>query len=102
MEIRNNTKLDGRRDAASDVTPSSRPGDAASAGAGRSDSPAAAGDRVTLTDAAQRLLKAEESEAPVDRAKVEEIRRSIADGTYRPDSARIAEKLIELDNPSES
>ena len=102
MEIRNNTKLDGRRDAASDVTPSSRPRDAAAGGVAKSDSSTATGDRVTLTDAAQRLLKAEESQAPVDRAKVDEIRRSIADGTYRPDAARIAEKLLELDNPSGS
>ena len=102
MEIRNNPKIDGRRDTAGDVTPSSRPRDTAAGAAPKSDSPAAAGDRVTLTDAAQRLLKAEESEAPVDRAKVDAIRRSIADGTYQPNSARIAEKLIETENPTGS
>ena len=102
MEIRNNSKIDGRRDATGDVAPASRPPDKAAGATGRSDAPTTPGDRVTLTDAAQRLLKAEESEAPVDRARVDAIRKSIDDGTYQPNSARIAEKLISQDNPSGS
>jgi negative regulator of flagellin synthesis FlgM len=98
MEIRNTTKIDGRRDTAGDVAPSARRDDPAAGGVGNSEAPSTTGDRVTLTDAAQRLLKAEQSEAPVDRAKVDAIRKSIADGTYTVDSSSIAEKLIDADN----
>lgn len=37
------------------------------------------------------------SGAPVDEARVRELRHAIADGSYQPDPARIARKLIDAD-----
>ncbi|MFS8607687.1 MAG: flagellar biosynthesis anti-sigma factor FlgM [Gammaproteobacteria bacterium] len=100
MEIRNGTKIDAGRDAASEVRSTAR------RGGGRVDAakeaPASAGgDRVTLTDAAQRLLRSAENEdgAPVDSKRVAEIRAAIENGTYRIDSRKIARALIAHDNP---
>ncbi len=100
MEIRNGTKIDAGRDAASEVKSTARRGgDRAQAA---KDAPGrAAGDRVTLTETVQRLLRSAESDggAPVDSKRVAEIRAAIENGTYRIDSRKIAEALIALDNP---
>jgi negative regulator of flagellin synthesis FlgM len=59
----------------------------------------APGDRVTLTPAAQRLVSSDaiESEPPVDRARVETLREALADGRYRVDAQRVAERLIRVE-----
>lgn len=98
-EIRNlidHQQLTGarRRDEAGAVTASGK-------GSGK-DGPAAArgGDDVTLTDTARHVQEVERrlADAPVvDRERVEQIRRAIADGTYPIRAEHIAEKLIELE-----
>lgn len=63
-------------------------------------SQAAAEPGVKLSSQAQQLQAIEERlrELPeVDNARVEQIRQAIADGSYKPDSGRIADKLIALD-----
>lgn len=97
MEIRNGTKIDAGRDTAGEVKPSARRGDESPAAQEGSDKPA--GDRVTLTDAAKRLLSGTEPGAPVDSAKVAEIRAAIENGTYRVDSRKLADALLAADNP---
>jgi negative regulator of flagellin synthesis FlgM len=59
----------------------------------------ASDDQVSLTDSAQALQASEGSRnsAPVDSQRVERLRQSIAEGSYRIDVDRIAAKLIELD-----
>lgn len=65
-------------------------------------SPSTPGDaQVRLSDQAQQLQAIEERlrELPeVDSARVEQIRQAIADGSYQPDSGRIADKLIALES----
>lgn len=61
---------------------------------------AAASDSVHLTDTATRLQQLDEllASAPeVDRARVEQLRQSIADGRYKMDAVHIADKLITLE-----
>lgn len=99
MEIKNsgNPSISGERVPAkvsAHRTPAAdraRPGDAAPA--------APAGDRVTLTPAAQRMVatNATDPGAPVDRARVDALRDAIANGTYRVDSERIADRLLHLE-----
>lgn len=58
---------------------------------------AKAQDSVTLTESAVNFKKLEQSIASlpiVDMKKVEEIQKSIADGSYKVDSDKIAEKFI--------
>lgn len=105
MEIRNNStaKTDVRRETTGGVASTAR-GNQAGEAAGKSEAAPAQGDRVTLTDTAQRLLQeaAADAGAPVDEAKVAAIRQAIADGSYAVDSKQIAAKLVELDNPPRS
>ncbi|MBF0264503.1 MAG: flagellar biosynthesis anti-sigma factor FlgM [Gammaproteobacteria bacterium] len=57
-------------------------------------------DDVTLTSSAVNLKKLEESIAKlpiVDTKKVEDVQRSIKEGTYQIDPDRIASKLIEME-----
>ena len=56
-------------------------------------------DQVSLTDSAQALQASEgnRGSAPVDSQRVEHLRQSIAEGSYRVDVDRIAAKLIEID-----
>ena len=101
MEIRNGMKIDAGRDAAASEVKSTAPrgGDRAQ---GATDAPRpGAGDRVTLTETAQRLLRGGGGEggAPVDSSRVAEIRAAIENGTYRIDSRKIAEALVAFDNP---
>jgi len=100
MEIRNGTKIDAGRDAASEVKSTARRSSGRAQPAKETPLPST-GDRVTLTDAAQRLLRSSASEggAPVDSRRVAEIRAAIENGTYRIDSRKIAEALVALDNP---
>lgn len=61
----------------------------------------AADSGVKLSSQAQQLQAIEERlrELPeVDSARVEQIRQAIADGSYKPDSGRIADKLIALES----
>ncbi|WP_185265597.1 flagellar biosynthesis anti-sigma factor FlgM [Halopseudomonas xiamenensis] len=63
--------------------------------------PAAADSQVKLSNQAQQLQAIEERlrELPeVDSARVEQIKQAIADGSYKPDSSRIADKLIALEH----
>lgn len=62
--------------------------------------PTAADSQVKLSNQAQQLQAIEERlrDSPaVDTARVEQIRQAIADGSYQPDSGRIADKLIALE-----
>ncbi len=58
-------------------------------------------DSVVLTNTARKLLDAGmsvSSSGPViDRARIEEIKSAIADGSFRPDAEKIASRLIELE-----
>lgn len=99
MEIRNGGKIDAGRDPANEVRSTSRRDNPATPGAKAGSAPS--GDKVTLTDAAQRLLKSADAEtgAPVDSKRVAEIRAAIENGTYPVDSRKIAEALLSIDNP---
>lgn len=99
MEIRNGTKIDAGRDSSGEIRSTGRRDGPAAPGAKGSAAPS--GDRVTLTDAAQRLLKSTEAEtgAPVDSSRVAEIRAAIENGTYQIDSRKIADALLAIDNP---
>ena len=60
----------------------------------------AASDSVNLTDTATRLQQLDEllASAPeIDRARVEQLRQSIADGRYKMDAVHITDKLIALE-----
>ena len=62
---------------------------------------APAGSQVKLSSQAQQLQAIEERlrDLPeVDSARVEQIKQAIADGSYQPDSSRIADKLIALES----
>lgn len=57
-------------------------------------------DSVNLTDTAHTLKKAEDaihSASVVDSEKVADIARAIADGNYRIDAERVAEKLLQFE-----
>ena len=56
---------------------------------------------MSLTDTAARLRKLESTLAQlpvVDRQRVEAPRQAIADGSYRVDPARVAEKLLAFES----
>ena len=81
----------GKRDVAAD-----RPANS------QNSNPVTAGDsQVQLSSQAQQLQAIEDRlrELPeVDSARVEQIKQAIADGSYQPDSNRIADKLIALES----
>jgi negative regulator of flagellin synthesis FlgM len=57
-------------------------------------------DAVEITDTATRLkaVEAKLSQLPdVDQARVEAIRKQVESGSYRPDAARIAQKLMRME-----
>ncbi|HJW82598.1 MAG TPA: flagellar biosynthesis anti-sigma factor FlgM [Acidiferrobacterales bacterium] len=61
---------------------------------------ATSSDSVNLTDTATRLQQLDEllAGAPeIDRARVEQLRQSIADGRYKMDAVHVADKLIALE-----
>lgn len=49
---------------------------------------------VSLTDKALQLQKPDKDEG-IDRSKVEAIKKSIADGTFKIDAVKIADKMIQ-------
>lgn len=57
-----------------------------------------ASDKVNLTDSARALQEAARSGDPVDTAKVERIRQSLAAGTYQVNPERIADRMLSLDS----
>ncbi|MDH3714340.1 MAG: flagellar biosynthesis anti-sigma factor FlgM [Gammaproteobacteria bacterium] len=66
----------------------------------RSDSGSDGSDVVNLTSTAETLnaLKKEMGDAaPVDRQKVEAIKRALASGEYQPDPERVAQKFLEIE-----
>lgn len=55
-------------------------------------------DRVQLTESARAIGAATRSaDAPVNTQRVEHIRQAIADGTYKVDAQRVADRLISLE-----
>ena len=59
-----------------------------------------ADDSVKLTDSARALQQASSvnAQSPVDTAKVEQIRKSLADGNYRVDASNIADRLTSIES----
>lgn len=57
-------------------------------------------DSVAITDVGQKMIEVEKviAAAPIiDRARIDEIKAAIADGSFRPDAEKIAAKLMELE-----
>ncbi|HUA78856.1 MAG TPA: flagellar biosynthesis anti-sigma factor FlgM [Dyella sp.] len=73
-------------------------GQASSATSAANASPTQANDSVKLTDSARALQQASSTDAPVDTARVEQIKQSLAAGTYKVDPNAIASKLTSLEN----
>jgi negative regulator of flagellin synthesis FlgM len=57
-----------------------------------------ANDSVKLTDSARALQQASSTDSPVDTAKVEQIKKSLAEGTYKLDPNAIAASLTSMEN----
>jgi negative regulator of flagellin synthesis FlgM len=55
-------------------------------------------DSVKLTDSARALQQASSTDSPVDTAKVEAIKQSLAAGTYKVDPNAIADKLTSMES----
>lgn len=63
----------------------------------RDDASSSSADTVNLTDTAQRLRELEKSVAGlpvVDTQRVETVKKALADGTYRVEPGRVADKLV--------
>lgn len=75
------------------------PGDADTSAAGRpAAGPAQGGDHVQLTESARAIgAAATGTDAPVDTRHVERVRQAIADGTYKVDAQRVADRLIAME-----
>lgn len=56
-----------------------------------------ANDSVKLTDSARALQQASNANAPVDTARVERVKQSLAAGTYKVDPNAIATRLTSLE-----
>lgn len=74
-------------------------GDPGSGAPGRAPAtPVPAGDHVQLTESARAIgAAARGTDAPVDAGHVARIRQALADGTYKVDPQRVAERLIALE-----
>lgn len=73
-------------------------GDAGAASGRAGAAPVQGGDQVRLTESAKALGAASKTaDAPVDAQRVERIKQAIADGTYKVDAQRVAERLIALE-----
>ncbi|HET7269337.1 MAG TPA: flagellar biosynthesis anti-sigma factor FlgM [Oleiagrimonas sp.] len=74
-------------------------GDADGSVSGRAPAhPAQVDDRVQLTESARAIgAAARNRDAPVDTQRVERIRQAVADGTYKVDAQRVADRLISLE-----
>jgi negative regulator of flagellin synthesis FlgM len=57
-------------------------------------------DRVQLTDSARALQEAARTNdgATMDTKKVDQIRQALANGTYKVDAGRIADRMMSLEN----
>ena len=58
------------------------------------------GDQLKLTDSAQALQMAarQQDASPVDTKRVEQLRRALADGSYKIHASRIADRMIAMDH----
>lgn len=58
-----------------------------------------AGDQLKLTDSALALQEAARTDdsAVIDTARVERLRQALADGSYKVDAGRIADRMLALD-----
>jgi negative regulator of flagellin synthesis FlgM len=55
-------------------------------------------DSVKLTESARALAAAAKDQAPaIDTKRVEQIRQALADGSYRVDAGKIADRLLSLE-----
>jgi negative regulator of flagellin synthesis FlgM len=56
-------------------------------------------DQVQLTDSARALQEAARlgDASPIDAKRVEQVRQAIADGSYKVDAGKIAERLLAMD-----
>jgi negative regulator of flagellin synthesis FlgM len=63
-----------------------------------------ADDRVQLTDSAKAMQEAAraQSGAEVDTKKVEQLRQALANGTYKVDPSRIADRMLSLESQLKS
>jgi negative regulator of flagellin synthesis FlgM len=57
-----------------------------------------ADDSVKLTDSARALHQASSADSPVDTARVEQIKKSLAEGTYTVNPNAIADRLTSMEN----
>ncbi|MEO6798901.1 MAG: flagellar biosynthesis anti-sigma factor FlgM [Rhodanobacter sp.] len=77
------------------------PGSSSASTAAPADGAAAAlrnGDQLNLTNSARALQEARQTSAsPVDAKRVEQIRQALADGRYKIDAGRIADRMIAMD-----
>jgi len=75
-------------------------GAAAQPGGAGTGAPVPAGDSVKLTESARSLQAAAQAGhgGEVDAQRVEHVRRALADGSYRIDAGRIADRLTALDS----
>ena len=55
-------------------------------------------DSVKLTESAKALQQASSTDSPVDTAKVEQIKKSLAAGTYKVDANAIADRLTSMES----
>jgi negative regulator of flagellin synthesis FlgM len=78
------------------ATSSGKP--AAGAAAGQvAANPVQGGDHVQLTESARAIAAARGTDAPVDTQRVDRIRQAIADGSYKVDAQRVADRLINME-----
>lgn len=57
------------------------------------------GDQLKLTDSAKALQEATRMNdaSPIDSKRVEQVRRALADGSYKVDAGRIADRMLAMD-----
>ncbi|MFW5825596.1 MAG: flagellar biosynthesis anti-sigma factor FlgM [Marinobacter sp.] len=66
----------------------------------RSQAPAARGENVNLSKEAREIRQMGEkleSQPEVDDSRVEQIRAALADGSYKVDAEKVAQKMLEMD-----
>lgn len=78
-------------------------GGASSQDAGAAAKPTVAGpaaDSLKLTDSARAITQASQGDkaGPINQQKVDQIRAAVANGSYKPDPAKIADRLISLNS----
>ncbi|MCW8808181.1 MAG: flagellar biosynthesis anti-sigma factor FlgM [Rhodanobacter sp.] len=73
---------------------------AASTAAGSGSPASKAGDQLKLTDSARALQHATQASdaSPIDPQRVESVRQSLADGSYKINPGHIADRLIAMDH----